>query len=114
MMARWPRAETPQGVTGSQEREENTMKNITALRAKWLDYQPSTGWQRLYRAAALCIIDAASKEYAAPGATIAHRIRTVGNMLADRGESAGSVRAAEAYHFAVGLLERDADGGTPA
>ena len=90
------------------------MKNITALRAKWLDYQPSTGWQRLYCAAALRIIDAIATEYAAPGATIAHRIRTVGNMLADRVESAGSVRAAEAYHFATGLLERDADGGTPA
>ena len=90
-----------------------TSKYIAALRAKWLDYQPSTGWQRIYRSAALCIIDAASKEYAAPGATIAHRIRTVGNMLADRAESAGSVRAAEAYHFAVGLLERDADGETP-
>ena len=87
---------------------------MTALRAKWLDYQPSTGWQCLYRAAALHIIDAIATEYAAPGATIAHRIRTVGNMLADRAESAGSVRAAEAYHFAVGLLERDADGETPA
>ena len=31
---------------------------MTALRAKWLDYQPFTGWQRLYRAAALRIIDA--------------------------------------------------------
>ena len=88
--------------------------NMTALRAKWLDYQLSTGWQRLYRAAALHIIDAIATEYAAPGATIARRIRTVGNMLADRVESAGSVRAAEAYHFATGLLERDADGGTPA
>lgn len=86
---------------------------MTALRAKWLDYQPSTGWQRLYRAAALRIIDAIMTEYAAPGATIAHRIRVVGNMLADRSESAGSVRAAEAYHFAVDLLERDADGETP-
>lgn len=80
---------------------------MTALRAKWLDYQPSTSWQRLYRAAALRIIDAIATEYAAPGATIAHRIRTVGNMLA------GSVRAAEAYHFAAGLLEQDADGETP-
>lgn len=87
---------------------------MTALRAKWLDCQPSTGWQHLYRAAALRIIDAIMTEYAAPGATIAHRIRTVGNMLADRAESAGSVRAAEAYHFATGLLERDADGETPA
>ena len=86
---------------------------MTALRANWLDYQPSTGWQRIYRSAALRIIDAVSKEYAAPGATIAHRIRVVGNMLADRSESAGSVRAAEAYHFAAGLLERDADGETP-
>ena len=93
------------------------MKNnnpLTALRAKWLDYQPSTSWQRLYRAAALRIIDAIMTEYAAPGATIAHRIRTVSNMLADRAEGAGSVRAAEAYHFATGLLERDADGETPA
>ena len=89
------------------------MKNITALRAKWLDYQPSTGWQRLYRAAALRIIDAIAAEYAAPGATIAHRIRTVGSMLADRAESAGRFCAAEAYHFAFGLLERDADGETP-
>ena len=87
---------------------------MTALRAKWLDYQPSTGWQRIYRAAALRIIDAVSTEYAAPGATLAHRIRTVGNMLADRAESAGSVRAAEACRFGVGLLERDGDGGTPA
>lgn len=86
---------------------------MTALRTKWLDCQPSTSWQRLYRAAALHIIDAVSTEYAAPGATIAHRIRTVGNMLADRAESAGSVCATEAYHFAVGLLERDADGETP-
>ena len=89
------------------------MKNITALRAKWMDFQPSTDWKRIYRSAALRIIDAVSTEYAAPGATIAHHIRTVGNMLADRAESAGSVRAAEAYHFAVGLLERDADGETP-
>lgn len=87
---------------------------MTALRAKWLDWQPSTSWQCLYRAAALHIIDAIMTEYAAPGATIARRIRTVGNMLADRMEIAGSVRAAEAYHFAVGLLERDVDGGTPA
>ena len=87
---------------------------MTALRAKWLDCQPSTGWQRLYRAAALHIIDAIATEYAAPGATIAHRIRTVGNMLADRAENAGSFSAAEAYNFATGLLERDADGGTPA
>ena len=86
---------------------------MTALRAKWLDYQPSTGWQRLYRAAALRIIDAVSTEYAAPGATIAHRIRTVGNMLADHAESAGYLRAAEAYHFATGLLERAVDGETP-
>ena len=87
---------------------------MTALRAKWLDYQPSTGWQRIYRAAALRIIDAVSKEYAAPGATIARCIRTVGNMLADRAESAGRFCAAEAYNFATGLLERDADGETPA
>ena len=87
--------------------------NMTALRAKWLDYQPSTDWKRIYRSAALRIIDAVSKEYAAPGATIAHRIRVVGNMLADRAESAGRFCAAEAYHFATGLLERDADGGTP-
>ena len=86
---------------------------MTALRAKWLDYQPSTGWQRIYRAAALRIIDVVSTEYAAPGATIARRIRTVGNMLADHAESTGYLRAAEAYHFAVGLLERDADGETP-
>ena len=86
---------------------------MTALRAKWLDCQPSTGWQRLYRAAALRIIGAIATEYAAPGATIAHRIRTVGNMLADRAESAGRFCAAEAYHFAFGLLERDADGETP-
>ena len=89
------------------------MENITALRAKWLDFQPSTEWKRIYRSAALHIIEAIMTEYAAPGATIARRIRTVGNMLADRAESAGSVRAAEAYHFAVGLLERDADGETP-
>ena len=86
---------------------------MTALRAKWLDYQPSTDWKRIYRSAALRIIDAVSKEYAAPGATIAHRIRVVGNMLADRAESAGRFCAAEAYHFAFGLLERDADGETP-
>lgn len=86
---------------------------MTALRAKWLDYQPSTGWQRIYRAAALRIIYAVSTEYAAPGATIARRIRTVGNMLADHAESTGYLRAAEAYHFAVGLLERDTDGETP-
>lgn len=86
---------------------------MTALRAKWLDYQPSTGWQRIYRAAALRIIGAVSTEYAAPGATIARRIRTVGNMLADHAESTGYLRAAEAYHFAVGLLERDVDGKTP-
>ena len=86
---------------------------MTALRAKWLDYQPSTDWQRIYRSAALRIIDAVSTEYAAPGATIAHRIRTVGNMLGDRAESAGRFCAAEAYHFAFGLLERDADGETP-
>ena len=86
---------------------------MTALRAKWLDYQPTTGWQRMYRSAALHIIDAIATEYAAPGATIARRIRTVGNMLADRAENAGSVSAAETYHFAVGLLERDADGETP-
>ena len=89
------------------------MKNITALCTKWLDFQPSTDWKRIYRSAALRIIDAVSKEYAAPGATIAHRIRTVGNMLADHAESAGSFCAAEAYHFATGLLERDADGETP-
>ena len=89
------------------------MKNITALRAKWLDFQPSTDWKRIYRSAALHIIDAIMTEYAAPGATIAHRIRTVGNMLADRAESAGKFCAAEAYHFAFGLLERDADGETP-
>lgn len=86
---------------------------MTALRAKWLDCQPSTGWQRIYRAAANRIIDTISTEYAAPGATIARRIRTVGNMLADHAKSTGYLRAAEAYHFAVGLLERDADGETP-
>lgn len=86
---------------------------MTALRTKWLDYQPSTEWKRIYRAAALHIIDAIMTEYAAPGATIARRIRTVGNMLADRAEIAGSFCAAEAYHFATGLLERDADGETP-
>lgn len=83
------------------------------LRAKWLDYQPSTGWQRIYRSAALRIIDAIAAEYAAPGATIAQRIRVVGCMLADHAEITGYIRAAEAYHFAVGLLERDADGETP-
>ena len=75
--------------------------------------KPCNRWQESWTDAALRIIDAIAAEYAAPGATIAHRIRTVGNMLADHAESAGSVRAAEAYHFAVGLLERDADGETP-
>lgn len=87
---------------------------INTLRNKWLDYQPSTGWQRLYCSAALSIIDEIATEYAAPGATIAHRVRAVGNILTDRAESAGNVRTAEAYHFAAALLERDVDGETPA
>lgn len=63
---------------------------MTALRAKWLDYQPSTGWQRIYRAAALRIIDAVSTEYAAPGATIAHLFLCYGAQPAINLDGGGS------------------------
>lgn len=63
---------------------------MTALRTKWLDYHPSTGWQRIYRAAALRIIDAVSTEYAAPGATIAHLFLRYGAQTAINLDGGGS------------------------